>query len=287
MNWFRSAFAICFQNFRKWRTDYRIWMIALLMLIMIQIYVDDMRKISSYLEAPLPIWIFPFMYCQFHTKLIYTLPVVLLFCNAPFTDSNQIFVMMRSGRKKWLAGQILYIAVAAGLYYFFLLAVSVISPVLGGGELTAEWGKTILAVQGNSPIPSMVNCNFVDIPSLITTYFTPLQAVWFTFLNSWLCGTLIGLIVFLLNLVSGTKALGVFTASAIILISALVSNSFKGNLLVISPVSWNTLDKIDVGGLTSNPSFAYCITFYIVSIAALTAIIFISGRKKSLDSKEN
>ncbi len=287
MKWFKSAFCIGIQDFRKWRTDYRIWAIALLMLMMVLIYIDDMKKISAYLETPLPVWIFPFLYCQFHTKLIYTLPVVMLFCNAPFTDRNQIFVIMRSGRKKWLAGQILYIIAASGIYYLFLLIASVIGSVLNGGEISLEWGETLTSIQGSSALTAQLNCNFVWIPPIIITYFTPLLAVWFTFLNSWLCGVFIGLIIFLLNLVSQTKALGLFTASAVVVLSALVTNGLRVNLVMYSPVSWNTLDMIDVGGTTIYPSFTYCITFYIISLVILTALILILGRKKSLDNKEN
>ena len=53
----------------------------------------------------------------------------------------------------------------------------------------------------------------------------------------------------------------------------------------ISPLTWATLDGIDVGGLTVRPSFEYCISAYAVLIIVLTATIFILGRKKSLDVK--
>ena len=100
---------ICIQNIRKWQTDYRVWCAVLFALIMTGIYVDDMQRISEVLGTKMPIWIFPFLYSQFHTKLIFTLPVVLLFCSAPFLDRNQTYVFMRSGRIKLLCVHILYI----------------------------------------------------------------------------------------------------------------------------------------------------------------------------------
>jgi len=112
MELLKSISAICIQNLRKWKTDYRIWAIGILAFTMVCVYVDDINKISTGLNEPQPIWIYPFLYSQFHTKLIFTLLLVLLFCNAPFVDSNQTFVFMRSGRIRWLCGQILYVILA-------------------------------------------------------------------------------------------------------------------------------------------------------------------------------
>ncbi len=89
----KTVWAVCAQNLRKWATDYRMWTIAALLIIMVQIYVDDIQKVAGLSGTSGSIWIFPFLYVQFHTKVIFTLPVVLMFCNAPFTDKNHIFVI--------------------------------------------------------------------------------------------------------------------------------------------------------------------------------------------------
>ena len=117
----RSVQAICSQNLRKWASDYRMWTIAALLVIMVQIYVDDMQKIAVFLGTKISMWIFPFLYTNLHTKLIFTLPVVLMFCNAPFMDKNQVFVYTRASRAKWLLGQVLYIFIASALYYLFII----------------------------------------------------------------------------------------------------------------------------------------------------------------------
>ena len=120
MNFFKVSFSICLQNLRKWSKDYRIWSIFALLFIVIQIYVDDIKKLSLYLDCDIPVWIFPFMYSQYYTKVLFTVPIILLFCNAPFIDQNQLYIYIRSGRKKWLTGQILYIIAASFIYYLFI-----------------------------------------------------------------------------------------------------------------------------------------------------------------------
>ena len=195
MKLLKSIEKICMQNLRKWKTDYRIRAISVSVLVILWIYIDDMNRIAEGIGSTMPVWIYPFLYSQFHTKLIFTLPVVLFFCNAPFIDSNQIFVFMRSGRIRWLVGQMLYVAAASGIYYIFLLAASLLSSAAAGGEISLGWGKT-LTTAANSNAALYFGSPFISVSSIITTHFSSLSAVWFTFLLSWLCGVMIGLIIF-------------------------------------------------------------------------------------------
>lgn len=284
----KSSWHICLQNLRKWQTDYRIWIIGLMAVILIAVFEDGMRNIADYLGLKPPIWIFPFIYYQFYTKLSYMVLIILLFCNAPFTDQNQVFVLMRSGHKKWLLGQILYIVTASGLFYAFLLAVSLLLSVFGA-EFSWEWGDVIKNIVANPLIIYDANGRFVEISHLITTFFKPVQAVWFTLLLSFLCTVFIGLLIFFCNLVTGTKSLGIFISGALAAFSSMVDNApnymLRKAAIHFSPFSWMTLNNVDVGNLTVCPSFTYCVCVYLILIAALTAAIFIFGRKKSVDVK--
>ena len=54
----------------------------------------------------------------------------------------------------------------------------------------------------------------------------------------------------------------------------------------LSPISWITVDYIDVGGMTHYPTLSYCLTVFGISIASMIIGVFVLGRKKSLDFKE-
>ncbi len=275
--------SICLQNLRKWKTDYRVWVLAILSLIMVWIYIDDINRVAEGLGTAMPIWIYPFLYSQFHTKLIFTLPIILFFCNAPFVDGNQMFVYMRTGKNKWLCGQIIYIAAASAIYYIFLIAATLISSVLAGGEISMEWGKT-LTTTANSNAALYFGSPFIMVSPIVTAFFSPLSAMWFTLLMSWLCAMMIGLMIFFCNTITGTRALGITFTSMLIVLSALVDNGFP-KLLTFSPISWNTLDKIDVSGYTTNPTFGYCVTAYLILILLLITGIFVFGKKQAIDLK--
>lgn len=283
MNLIKAAFAICSQNLRKWATDYRMRTIAALLIIIVQIYIDDMLRVANLLGTKVSIWIFPFLYAQFHTKVIFTLPVVLMFCNAPFTDKNQIFVYTRTGRARWLLGQIVYIFIASAFYYLFVLLISIILTVFIA-EPSFDWGKTINMI-AFSGVAQQAGSFYLDVPPLILEFFTPLQAVFFTLLTSWLSAILLGLIVFFFNLITETRFIGIIISSALVVWTVLVSNDGFKEFMRFSPISWNTLNNIDAGKMTPYPSFGYCMCVYIGLITALIIGIFAFGRKKSLDVK--
>ena len=269
----RCILSICLQNIRKWSRDYRIWCIAALLMIEVFIYVDDIKNIAGFLGADVPVWIFPFMYSQFYTKLLFTIPVVLLFCDAPFADENQVYIYIRAGRKKWLAGQILYILAASAVYYLFILFLSVLCTVVYSG-FSSEWGSVLYTIS-ETDIAFQRNCHYVEVSYMILDYFTPYQAIWFTFIVSWSNAVLIGMIMFAFNYLTSIKYLGITIASSLIVFSCFVLTYGRPGLIRYSPTSWVTLDKIDIGGKTDNPSFMYCMYFYWIAIAVLMITTFI------------
>lgn len=281
----KTVLAICMQNFRKWSKDYRIWSIAFLLFTIIQIYTDDIKKISEFFDAKVSAWIYPFIYSQFYTKLLFTIPVILLFCNAPFTDDNQIYVFIRSGRKKWITGQLLYILIASILYYLFIIIVSILS-IASFASFKGDWGNVLYTIAGTN-IAYEINCYYTEVSSIILDYFTPCQAILFTFLVSWSNAVLIGVIIFACNYLTKIKYLGISISSLIIVFSCYITDLGPGHseLINYSPASWITLDKIDIGGKTDNPSFLYCMNFYWIAIASLIIVIFMFSKKKSVDSR--
>lgn len=281
----KSVFSICAQNFRKWASDYRMWTIAVLITVMTFIFVDDVRKYAAMLDSDVSMWIFPFLYVGRYMRLVYTLPVVLMFCNAPFIDQNQTFVMMRTSRVKWLCGQILYIILASAVYYLFIFLLSILSSVFFA-DFSLDWGRTFYVIaNGGASIPE--GGSRVEIPKLIIEYFTPVQACFFTFLLSWLAGIFLGMIVFFSNLVTQKRYVGTVVSFAFVVWAFMVKDTFGlGRYRKISPLSWNTLENIDVGGLTPYPTFPYCVCVFLGAILLMIIGIFVFGRKKSLDFKE-
>lgn len=282
MSFLKTALHISAQNFRKWQTDYRIWTIAVFLVILTLIYADDFKRAADYLNEKAPIWIFPFMYTKKTAKVLFMLLVTLLFCDAPFIDKNQVFVMMRASRTKWLCGQILYIISAGAVYYLFIFAVSILSMIFLG-EPSLEWDKTIVTAAYNSGVLNAAGANWVTVSRTTVEFFTPLLACFYTFLMSWLSAVFIGLLTFACNLFTGSRVWGIAASSFFVVLTLIAK--LRKYIDRVSPLTWATLDGIDIGGLTVRPSFTYCICILAALILVLTIVIFLFGRKKSLDVK--
>lgn len=282
MKLIRTAFSICIQNIRKWRNDYRIWTIGILLLFMLKIYVDDFLNLCQKLNTSLPFWIFPFLYQQYYMKVIFSIPLVLLFCNAPFIDDNQIYIYVRCGRTKWLFGQLLYILISSAIYYIFLMIACLLTAWVYGGTPIAEWGKVLTTV-AEMNISRLGNYQFIEVSDMVIRCFKPSQACFFTFLMSWSNAVLIGIIMFALNYLLKQKYAGIIASSFLVVFSFFVEISGYPKLIYFSPVSWITLDKIDIGNTTNYPNFTYCIFFYWTMILILIMLIFLLGKKREFD----
>lgn len=282
MSFLKTIFRISAQNFRKWQTDYRIWTIAFFLVILILMYTDDFKTLASFLNEKAPVWIFPFIYTKNTAKVLFMLPVTLLFCDAPFVDKNQLFIMLRTSRTRWLCGQVLYIISASAVYFLFIFVISFLA-MFFFGDFSFEWDKSIVTAAYSSGVLSAAGVSTLNISRSTVEFFTPLSACFFTFIMSWLSAVFIGLLIFACNLFTGTRIWGI-AASSFFVVLTLVAK-LRRYIDRISPLTWATLDGIDVGGLTVRPSFGYCISAYAILIIILTAAIFIFGRKRSFDVK--
>lgn len=282
MSFLKTIFRISTQNFRKWQTDYRIWTIAFFLVILILMYTDDFKALAHFLNEKAPVWIFPFMYTKNTAKVLFMLPVTLLFCDAPFVDKNQLFIMLRTSRTRWLCGQILYIISVSAVYFLFIFVISFLAMIFFG-DFSFEWDKSIVTTAYSSGVLSAAGVSTLNISRSTVEFFTPLSACFFTFIMSWLSAVFIGLLIFACNLFTGSRIWGI-AASSFFVVLTLVAKLRK-YIDRISPLTWATLDGIDVGGLTVRPSFGYCISAYAILIITLTAAIFIFGRKRNFDVK--
>ncbi len=268
MKLFNTARFVCLQNFRKWSSNYRVWIIAILLIILTHSFTKEIVDFGKDIDINVSPWMFPFLFTQKFIKLLFFFPLLLLFSDAPFIDENQPYIIARSGRIPWSIGQIGYIFIASAVYFIFLLLLS-IGLNLFNIQFTMEWGK-VLGTLANTNAAEVVNLK-TFIPSDVLHYFSPIQALWFSLLLSWLTGVFLGLIIYVINSFSNTRVFGILTASFLLVLDATVTNRYY--LYRFSPVSWSNLARIDINGTTPMPS----ITYIYISFALLIGIMIISA----------
>lgn len=277
MNLFKNMRVICFQNIRKWSTNYRVWVIGLCTIMLLHLFMNGIGIFSQQLGIKVSPWIFPFLYGDRYIKMLFVFPIILLFCDAPFVDENQVYVLLRSKRFSWNLGQVAYIFIASAIYFIFIIICTMIIN-LPHMTFTMEWGKIYNTLASTNALDSVDT--YMKFDSTIVRYFTPMQGMGFTFLLSWLCGVFLGLLIYVVNLISKTRTIGIFLAAFFVILSGVVSGNAE--LQWFSPVSWISVNTIDIGGMTKYPTFTYIMAMYLTLITVLTILSVILTRKNEV-----
>lgn len=276
-----KSFRICIQNIRKWTSNSRIWMSLVLAMLFVYLYTKGLWSVCDYLQEDMSPWIFPFLLTYRYMNIIFMFPVVFIFCDAPFIDANQPYVMLRTKRSIWSIGQVLYIMLGSFAYVLVLFLSTIIVNI---GHLTwnPSWGN-VLGLAGTSNILEILRVNYstVKLPGKVIQHFTPLQAIFFSALLMWLSFVFIGLIIYVFNVVTNTTVVGVVIASFFILFTSLADLDIR--LVKFSPISWNNLANIDVGGISNYPTIDFVLGFYIITNIVLAVIAVLVGKRQNVE----
>lgn len=282
-----KSIRICIQNMRKWIGNSRIILSLIVIFLFTYLYTKGLWKISDYTGEKLSPYIFPFLTTYRYMKILYLFPVIMIFSDAPFIDSNQQFVMVRSGRLSWGIGQMLYIVVGSFCYTMFMLLSSIIVNI-GHIQLDTSWGKgLILAATTNLTSALGIQYDTVKVTGSIVRYYTPAQAMLWSFVFLWMICTILGLIIYDLNILFKSNAVGVLVTGFMVFFTAIVDEVQQ--FMWFSPVTWSSLNNIDVAKTTSLPSFYFVLYMYSGAIV----ILFIMGallsrsRRFSFEIKNN
>lgn len=270
----RSVFSICASNFKKWPSNPRIYVLVLSLFAFVHIYSSPIRDFSKEVGVPVTPWLYPYLTCNRVFLLLLMLGIVLLFCDAPFLDNLQPYIISRCGRLCWICGQILYIILASAIYFAAAMLFSVLS-VSSNLQLSPEWGKVLgTLAQTDADIS-------IYIPYKIQVVYTPVQAMLTSFFLSWFVGIFLGLVIFALN-VHFKRAVGGIAASVLVIMDSFALNS-PFIVTYFSPISWASLAIVDSTNTTRYPSMLYAVSVLAVFFVLLSAISAMTFRKKSID----
>ncbi len=275
-----KAIRICMQNIRKWSGNRRIKMCIAMTILLVYSYTKDLSILCNNMGQKINPWIFPFLFAFRYMRIVFIVPVIFIFCDAPFVDTNQTYIMLRTKRSIWSVGQILYIIICSFLYTLLHLFFTIIFNIR-----YMQWGITwgdVLGSAGTSGIMTSLNIryNTVGISGSVIRYFTPMQAMFFSFILMWLSFVFVGMLIYVINIVTRTKGLGIIVAGFFVLLNAIVDG--KPYLYKFSPLTWSYIGCIDVGGRTQCPTITYVLFSYIIIITIFSVISIIAGNRQEV-----
>ena len=117
----KQAFWIAGQNFYGWKKSPRIWMTFILAAILCLMLSDQIISHAIKYETILQVFEpFIWTYGDASSVMLSSLLLILLFADMPFISQATPYWLVRTKRKIWLAGQIIYVILATVIYNIFL-----------------------------------------------------------------------------------------------------------------------------------------------------------------------
>ena len=274
----------CMMNqFRKWGKSIRIWMVFILFAIFVSTnFTESIRLFCQQYDVSCSIWMMPLVMTKMNHRLWIMLLPILLFCDAPFFDEQQPFLIIRIGRMRWAIGQILYILTASAVFYIVCMIVTVllISPYV---EFTLGWGKVLKTL--TQPYVA-ISVDMDAISGTVLQNYTAVQATLLCGGTMWMATSFLGLLMFFCNLWT-RREVGIVLASSFVGLSYfidLMGIPYKSwnTVRYISPISWVNIEAMGYGTFRS-PSWCYIFIVGCIVLFILIVCILLSARRKSID----
>ena len=280
-NDWRKSFRVCTQSICKWRNDPRMWAVLIFVFVFAWTQLKTVRNFCMMQELSISNWHFPFFFSGGMVVVFFYLGIILIFCNAPFVDNQQMYVILRAGSKNWFRGKILYIFITCCIYFLLLYVISILEliPYVG---FSSQWERILESLSVNGDVGIYI----LTIPEEIIHNFSPVKATLLCYLLNILTATFLGLLIFCVNLYK-SQNFGVGIALVIVLLSQVgkvLTVRAEWILNYFSPVSWTNLSiyKKGFGGVP----MAYAFTMLLTGILVLILLIMHRQKEYSIEAME-
>ena len=146
-------------------------------------------------------------------------------------------------------------------------------------EWSAAWGKLLSTFSQTSAAGQ----NGISIPfaRVITARFDPIPAVLRCVVNGSLVATVLGMLMFFVNL-NISRTAGGICGTALVLWNMVTYKTWYW-FVNISPVSWVNLSRVDYDGSSIYPSLTYILLALLALFAALSAASWVTLRRRNID----
>ncbi len=280
-----AMFALCGINFRKWLSNPRIKIILLLVALMINNYLRGIRSFTNAVQVSVTPWSLPFLMTTFNSLIIIMLGFIFFYCDAPFLDEQQPYLIIRVGRNRFIGAQILYIILSSLVYTVFVFAITILCS-LPRIEFSLKWGKIFktLALTDAAAQFGVI----LSVPDSLMLHYSPIKAILVELLLIWLIGSFLGLMILVLN-IHFPRIIGVGCASLFVFLDMFadfyrISHGYTSNLIYFfSPVSWANLTVLQSGPSELQPSLPYAFTALLLLIINFLIIALVSFKKSEIE----
>lgn len=276
-------------NIKKWKSSVKIYVFFIVSALLIANVFFDVYSISDLLDVKCTPWLFPFIHTHTNNNILYFGLLAAIYSNAPFEDSNTQFVIMRTGKRNWIIGQIVYVYLSSLLImlFYMILPVLVILPKL---EFSAEWGKLLMTLGNESAaveLMSKYNISAIFFPyDLILKEYPPILFMAIYAAMFWLTTVFSIMVIMTFNIVI-KKTAGIIADGFLIAMTYIIL--YFGTLMIspkiyyFSPLAWININNVDWINSGTIQSPAYSFAALIIGIIIMTAVSIVVFCKKDVE----
>ena len=253
---------------------------VLLTLFFLLMELISIRAMASYFNQKINYSVISFALSNQFLLLILFLSCLLIFSTFPYRDEQQMQLILRTGKVKWLISYTATIFITSMLFISVIVLFSflIINTHL---DFSNEWGK-ILGTLGQQP---HFRENFgieYNYSYYIQINLTPLNGFIRSTILCFLVMTLVGNFVFIGNLIS--NKLGLIIGSSIIFIHILSAYVLEHYFYFISPISWISLFTTNIETSSALPNLNYIIrTLLMGYLLVLILLVYFSRKRNNLE----
>lgn len=263
-------------SLKKAFTDSKVYIIIILSFMYIQFMLNPVKLFARNVQMGVSPYLFPFLLTSNYSVKMFLLLAILLFCNAPFMDEAQLYIVVRTGRRKWCAGQILYMMMLSGIYTLILILFTMVA-LIPELSVRSDWGKVIntlaqTGIAASQGIP-------ISFDYSIILKYHPITAMILEGVLCWLLFVLFGNLIFSVNM-KISKFAGNILAVAIIFFQ-MIAEEISPLLTYFSPASWASLSFLDINHSNQYPGVNYALTAMVIINLVFITVSLVSVKNKT------
>lgn len=265
-------------NFRKWRTDPKVWIIMGVILIFAMWNLGAVLDYSVQSGIGIAPWILPHFFSMQIMVVVYGFLTVAFYSDAPFEDHFSQFMRARVGKKIWIQGQIVYIVESAMVYVMFYLLATILV-ILPRMSLTMEWGNLItqLAYNGDAVLAKYgISLSGIYFYSGYLEMFTPLESMALTIFLMWLVSSFMGMLIFTVQILFG-NGYGMIAGGFLTFLgyfSTIIGlYTFGERIFRYSPINWICPGYLDWSGRAADRPGVYYVLLVLIWGIVIMAVV--------------
>ena len=203
-------------SFQRWRISTKIHLVILAAGVFAWWILGDVSRYCGYLNIKAAPWILPHYLQMPLLQVLFGIFTTVLYSDAPFIDEAAQFLLIRTGKRVYFIGQLLYLLLSSFIWsiYWFLIT---LLPFWNKLEFNPTWGDflTLMSTQSGTSNAGAygLSLSFYCEPRL-NKILPGWQATLIAWFLLWMCAFFIGVLVFTLNLISKANA-GILAAGLV------------------------------------------------------------------------